>query len=517
MRILCVGLILLCAVSIGARGVDDLKATGHDSRIDLVWEPASDAKGYNIYRSENVRDAYVKLNDKPHATHVYSDFIGENDKTFLYSVKEVGADNKESAGIASVVSATSRAMTDDELLTSVQEATFRYFWDYGHPVSGLSRERNHDGDRCTIGGSGFGLMVIMVGVDRGFVTREQGAERIVKMLKFVDEKADTFHGAWSHWLNGATGAAINFSKNDDAADLVETSYFVEGALTVRQYFDGDNATERELRRVATKLWEGVEWDWFLQTPDSKKLTWHWSPNFGWEKNLKIGGRFNECMITYLLASASPTHPIPTDCYMKGWASSPKYANGQSYFGIQQPVGRPMGGPLFFTHYTFISFDPREWSDPFCNYFENNTAISRIHHEYAKANPEGHKGYSELVWGLTSSDGPDGYRGNAPDRDTGTIAPTAALSAMPYTPKESMVTLKHYYHGLGDRLWGEFGFHDSFNLGRDWFAKSYLAIDQGPIVCMIENHRSGLCWEMFMRNPEIEPMLKAIGFKKTDGK
>jgi len=503
-----------------AAGVQGLVATGYDSRIDLKWTPSQTrgVVGYNIHRSPDGREPFVKMNNQPHVTSVYSDFIGENNRTFYYRVAPVTTDaasGLQSPAPSLLVSAQSREMSDDELLTSVQEATSRYFWDYAHPVSGLARERNNGGDCVTTGGTGFGLLAIMVGAERGFVSRAQATSRVLKMVTFLQEKADRFHGAWPHWLNGATGKTIPFSaKNfDDGADLVETSYLVQGMLTVRQYFGRKDPVEEEIRRRITQLWLEVEWDWFLQKPGSRKLYWHWSPNHGWKKNLAIGGRFNECMITYLLAIASPTHPIPPECYYEGWAASPQYANGKTSYGIMQWVGQPLGGPLFFTHYSFLGFDPRNKRDRFCDYFENNRNISLIHRAYCVANPGEHKGYGPLVWGLTASDGPDGYKASAPDRDTGTVAPTAALSAMPYTPEASIATLKYYYHKLGNRLWGEFGFHDAFNLDRDWFAKSYIAIDQGPIICMIENYRTGLCWRRFMANPEIAPMLNAVGWIK----
>ena len=516
-----VALILMasvCLCACRAAVVRTLTAVGHDSRIDLRWMPpdTADLAGYHIYRSDDGREPFTRLNERLHVPQVYSDFIGSNDRTIFYRVVPVSRRAVADAEASPVVSARTRKMTDDELLTSVQEATFRYFWDYGHPNSGLARERNHDRDRVTIGGSGFGVMAIMVGAERGFVTRAQAAARVLRMVTFLQEKAERFHGAWPHWLDGATGQTIPFSvaKFDDGADLVETSFMMQGLLTVRPYFDRRDPVEEEIRRRITELWRGVEWDWFLQKPGSKKLYWHWSPNHGWKKNLAIGGRFNECMITYLLAIASPTHPIPPECYYEGWAASPQYASESSFFGIRQWVGRPMGGPLSFTHYSFLGFDPQHKRDRFCDYFENNRNISLIHRAYAIANPKGHQGYGPLVWGLTASDGPDRYTASAPDRDTGTVAPTAALSAMPYTPEASIAALKYYYHTLGPRLWGEFGFYDAFNLDRDWFARSYLAIDQGPIVCMIENYRTGLCWRMFMANPEIAPMLKAIGWQTT---
>lgn len=501
-----------------------LSASGHDLRIDLRWRrPAPGAKeAFHVYRAAREEGSFERLTRRPHRTHVYSDFLGKNDRAACYRVTRVVAGGVESAP-SPVVSARSRAMGDEELLTSVQEATFRYFWDHGHPVSALARERDRSGDTCTSGGSGFALMAIMVGAERGFVPREAAARRVLRMLTFAEERLERYHGAWSHWFDGATGRTIPFASKggvraDDGGDLVETSFLVQGMLTVRRYFRGEDPVEAEIRARATRMWREVEWDWYLRRPGGKRLYWHWSPRHGWMMDHPIGGHFNECMITYLLAIASPTHPIPASCYREGWVGDPEtYANGESYYGHRLEVGWPYGGRLFFTHYSFLGFDPRGKHDGFCDYFENSRSIARIHRAYAIDNPKGFRGYGPCVWGLTACDTPDGYRALDPlHLDNGTIAPTAAIASMPYTPEASMAALRYYYRELGDRLWGEFGFRDAFNLQRDWFAPSYLAIDQGPIVCMIENHRSGLCWRMFMSNPEIRPMLEKIGWKIEQG-
>ena len=493
-----------------------LQATGYDSRIDLRWQPntETDLLGYFIYRAESSAGPFVKVNDVVHKFHIFSDFVGENGKTYYYRVTAINQSYLESDSSA-VVSATTRAFTDDELLTSVQEATFRYFWDFGHPVSGLARERDSSGDVCTSGGTGFGLLTLMVGAERGFAPRDSVAARVLKILRFMQDRAQRYHGAWAHWINGATGETVPFSYYDNGGDLVETAYFVQGLLAVRSYFDRETPVEQEIRQRATQLWQEVEWDWYRRTPTSKVLFWHWSPDYQWIINMPIIG-WNETMIVYLLAIASPTHPIPASMYYDGWAGSSGYVNGNVYYGYKQYVGPPYGGPLFWTQYSFLGFDPRGKSDRFCNYFENNRNTTLINRAYCIANPEGHQGYSALVWGLTASDDPGGYSVHEPTtaRDNGTITPTAALSAMPYTPDESIATLKHFYHTYGPKLWGEFGFRDAFNLDYNWFANSYLAIDQGTIVPMIENARTGLCWEMFMANPEIDSMLTRIGWTLT---
>jgi len=494
----------------------NVTAAGHESRIDLRWQFDTDPNldGYNIYRADFNKSPFTKLNDSVHTVSVYSDFFGGNGRTCYYYVKSVSKRGGGQSGPSNIVSATSNAMTDEQLLSSVQEAVFRYFWDYGHPVSGLAREGyqlGHSTDTCTSGGTGMGLMAICVGAERKFVSRSRAAGRILRILTFLGEDATRFHGAWSHWINGATGETKPFGKYDDGGDLVETAYLVQGLLTVRQYFDDpkDNM-EMEIRGRATKMWEQVEWDWYLRNRGGQVLYWHWSPDYEWRKNHAVRG-YNECMITYLLAIASPTHPIPASCYYNGWAGSDRYANGNKYYHYTQPVGPKKGGPLFFTHYSHLGFDPRDKSDKYCNYFDNSRNISLINRAYCIENPAGYTGYSDLVWGLTASFNPWGYKAHSPTNDNGTISPTAALSAMPYVPRESFAALKEFYHAYGDDLWGPFGFFDAFNLTQNWFAPGYVAIDQGPIVIMIENYRTQLCWNLFMANPEIQPMLDAIGW------
>jgi len=491
-----------------------LTATGHDSRIDLQWRPVSTPtlQGYNIYRADAYNGPFIKLNDSLHTVSVYSDFFGINGRTYYYYITSVLSGGE--TALSDIVSATSYVMTDEQLLTSVQEATFRYFWDFVHPVSGLAREGfKHSRDIVTTGGSGFGLMAVIVGVERGFVSRAEAADRILKILTFLDDQAARYYGVWAHWLNGATGETIPFGGSgpeDNGGDIVETAFLVQGMLTVRQYFDSDDPVETEIRSLVTKMWEEVQWDWYLRYPGGEVLYWHWSPDYGWAMNMPIIG-YNECMIAYLLAIASPTHPIPASCYYNGWAREWWYANGSTYYGYPQWVGPEYGGPLFWTHYSFLGFDPRDKCDDYCDYFDNSRNISLINRAHCIANPNNFAGYSGLVWGLTSSCNPWGYLAHSPTEDNGTIAPTAALSAMPYTPAESIATLKHFYHNYGDKLWGPFGFYDAFNLQENWFSDTYLAIDEGPIVIMIENYRTRVCWNLFMANPEIQPMLEAIGW------
>jgi hypothetical protein len=401
---------------------------------------------------------------------------------------------------------------DEGLLSLVQQQTFKYFWDFGHPVSGLARERNTSGDIVTSGGSGFGIMAIIVGISRQFITRDEGLQRMQKIVSFLKNTAQTFHGAYPHWLNGATGEAVAFSQYDDGADLVETSYLMQGLLTAREFFNGAG-TEATLRDDINTIWNGVEWDWF-RNGGKDVLYWHWSRNYEWQMNFPIRG-WNECLITYVLAASSADHSIPKTVYDKGWAQDGAIRNGATYYNVQLPLGPANGGPLFFAHYSFLGLNPFDLVDAYANYWTQNVAHTRINYNYCVENPKLNVGYSESVWGLTASDNQDGYSAHSPDNDLGVISPTAAISSMPYTPTESMRALKFFYYKLGDKLWREYGFVDAFNLNEPWFANSFLAIDQGPIIIMIENYRTGLLWNLFMAAPEVKNGLTALGFSSPN--
>ena len=404
-------------------------------------------------------------------------------------------------------------LSDSALLDLVQRQTFKYFWDFAHPVSGMARERSnvaydYGNEVVTTGGTGFGIMAIIVATERKWITRDTAARHLLKMVKFL-WNADAFHGVFPHWMNGATGKVIRFSRKDDGADLVETSYLLQGLLCARQYFNGTTMVEKELRNRINWIWGEVEWNWFTKGGE-EVLYWHWSPNNDWAMNFPLRG-YNETLITYILAASGERYPVSPVVYHRGWAQSNFFKNGKTFYNIKLPLGFDYGGPLFFTHYSFLGLDPRGLKDQYADYWEQNRNHTLINHAYCVDNPKHWKGYGENCWGLTASDNPWGYGAHSPTEDLGVITPTAALSAFPYTPEFSMKALKHFYYDLGDKIWGEYGFVDSFDETQNWYAKSYLAIDQGPIVVMIENYRTGLLWKLFMSCPEIQNGLKKLGF------
>lgn len=411
--------------------------------------------------------------------------------------------------------------TDEALLDSVQKQTFNYFWDGAEPVSGLARERihldsiypTHDKDIITIGGSGFGLMTIVVGAERGYITKEEALSRFEKSVDFL-EKADRFHGAWPHWLM-PSGKVAPFSQYDDGGDLVETAFLIQGLLTVKEYYANGGEREQKLVAKIQKLWEEVEWDWY--TKGENTLYWHWSPNVAWKMNFPVGG-YNEALIMYILAAASPTHPVSKEVYDKGWALDGQIAKDTVYYGLETELNHyehdasPVG-PLFWAHYSYLGLNPKGLTDAYADYWKLNVNHAKIHYRHAVENPNKYKGYGKNLWGLTSSYSVKGYAGHRPDNDLGVISPTAALSSMPYTPKESMQFLRYMYTEQ-DSLVGKYGPYDAFSLENNWSLPRYLAIDQGPIPVMIENYRTGLLWNLFMKNKDLHKGLKKLGFFTT---
>lgn len=399
-------------------------------------------------------------------------------------------------------------ITDDQLLQLIEQQTFKYFWDFGHPTSGLSRERNTSGNIVTSGGSGFGVMAIITGIERGFITRQQGLERLQLIVDFLGT-ADRFHGVWPHWLNGSSGAVIPFSANDNGGDLVETSYLAAGLMCARQYLNAAVTEEKSIADKINTLLNQIEWSWYTRGGQDV-LYWHWSPNLGWVMNMPVTG-YNEALITYIMAATSATYPVSANVYHKGWAKSGGIVNGKTFYGITLPLGYDYGGPLFFAHYSFLGINPTNLVDQYGNYHEQNVNHTLINRKHCITNPFGYVGYSEACWGLTASDNQSGYSAHSPTNDLGVITPTAAISSLPYTPEYSMHAIRFFYYILGDKLWGEYGFYDAFNPSEGWWGNSYIAIDQGPIIIMIENYRTGLCWNLLMSAPEIKLALDNLGF------
>jgi len=506
-----------------------LQVEGQDSHFDLRWKvvPEHDTAEVRVHRSWDGR-AFEPVGAADPRRGRFVDFIGRTNRTAWYRLTALDLHANESQP-GPAVSASTRELTDDALLSMVQEACFRYYWEAAHPGAGMALEIiPGDPNQVAVGASGFGLMALLVGAERGFATRDEVANRVLRILRFLDT-ADRFHGAWPHFLDGRTGRVqARFGKYDNGGDLVETAFLTQGLLAARQYFDRAPPVEREIRERATALWEGVEWAWYRMSPDSEVLYWHWSPDHGWHIRHPLIG-WNETLIVYLLAVASPTHPVPASLYHTGWAGQSEHAvqyrrnwgrttegerftNGNTYLGIPLEVGVGNGGELFFTQFSFLGFDPRGRRDRYTNYARNNRSIARINHAYCVENPRRHGGYGPACWGLSAGIHSGGGR-PLPRDDNGTLCSSAALGAFPWTPQESMAALKHFYRELGRGTWGIYGFHDGFNAAQDWWEEIYMGLNQAQIVVMIENHRTGLVWRHFMANEEIGRALNAIGFRE----
>lgn len=510
------------------RPVIQSASANYPMHVDIAWDKTKDEniRLVKIYRSEDGK-LFTPVGIQQSYINRYTDYTGETGRKYYYSISFLDALYRESAR-SEILKGETKPLSDDELLNMVQEASFRYYWDFAEPVSGLARENLHGRQHMIASGaSGFGIMALIAGTERKFISRKESVERFTRVVNFL-EKAERFHGAYPHFIDGLTGKVEPFfGTQDNGADLVETSFLLQGLLAAKQYFNEDNAEEKFIRNKITAIWEAVEWDWFTQKPGSKFLYWHWSPNQAWVINHNLIG-WNETMVTYLLAIASPTHAVPAAMYYSGWANQDStgiqyrsgwgqssdgshYTNGSTYYNIKLDVGVNKGGPLFFTHYSYLGYDPHFITDRYTNYFKNNQDIVRINFLYCIDNPKKYKGYGEAAWGLTASDGPFDYSADEAVewQDRGKITPTGALASFPYLPEGAMAALKNYYFNYGKFLWGEYGFRDAFNPSLNWCSEIYMGLNQAPIIVMIENYRTGLLWKLFMSNTDIRKGLMKL--------
>lgn len=494
----------------------DLTGVGYDQHVELKWTDLPDLKTqYRIKLSVNGGDWI----DRAQLSEPYLlDYVGEfgNGLKLVYRLYSLSNGTED---FLEEVALTTRPFSDDELLEMTQKYTFRYFWEFADEKTGWAIERKPEGESVTSGGTGFGVMAIITAVERGWISRQEAVTRVLKITDSA-KGFEKFHGMFAHWYNIDGGDVFHFSEYDDGGDIVETAFLAQGLLAARQYFNNNNDDEIRLRSDIMQLWEAMEWNWYTRSENI--LYWHWSKNHVWAMNQPIEG-YNEALIVYVLAAASPKHSIADTVYHKGWArpENKHFYNGKTYYGIPLPLGSPdeMGGPLFFAHYSFLGLDPRGLSDKYANYWEESKNLSLISRAYSIDNPKGWKGYGDDFWGLTAGDMvPKGYTAHAPgERDFGTINPTGALSSIAYTPDASIAVLRNLYYNHGKEFFGPYGFYDGINLSvsdnpSKQISKTYLAINQGPIIVMMENYRSGLLWKYFMQDPDVRKGLDKLGFK-----
>lgn len=488
--------------------VEELSAVGYDSHAHLSWSHPADGLTYRIYASFDGEQSFELRTET--TANFYLDFVPEAGKNNTVTYRIVTA-LQQSESAATEATATIRDFTDDELLDMVQQYSFNYFWDGAHQATGMALERSNGiGRTAASGATGMGLMAMIVAHEREYRPKEAVKDRILKILEFL-ANCDRHHGAWSHWYNADTYRTQPFSPDDDGGDLVETSFVAQGLIALKNYFTGSDEKSLQIREQADALWKEVDWNWY-RNGDQNVLYWHWSPTIDFQKNMKVTG-WNECLVTYVMGAASPTHGIAKAVYDEGWARSGNMINPRTYYNYEIRLSPNYGGPLFWIHYSHLGINPNGLKDQYADYWQEHVNTARIHYAYAVQNPQGHINYSSKCWGLTASDSPVGYTAHQPvTNDNGTISPTAALASMPYTPTESMQALKYFYRERGQELFGKYGPYDAFNDDRDWVQEAYIGIDQGPIVVMIENYRTGLLWNQVMKDTDVKAGLDKLGFQ-----
>lgn len=403
------------------------------------------------------------------------------------------------------------ALTDSVFLDLVQRASFDFFWLEANANNGLIKDRSASGAACSIASVGFGLTAITIGIDRGWITREAGRTRVLNTLKTFWTKPQGretsgrigYKGFFYHFLDMNTALRTWNSE----LSSIDTALLLAGILDMKQYFTSSDAAENDIRALADSIYYRVDWNWMRNFQPN--ITGGWFPESGFINWWWAG--YNEAMIMNILGLGSPTHAIQSPTW-NAWTSGYQW---QTQYG-QTYVIFP---PLFGHQYSHCWIDFRNIQDAYMrgkgiNYFENSRRATLAARAYAIANPRGHKGYGENVWGLTACDGPNGYsaRGAPPaQNDDGTIAPTAAASSIPFTPQESIAAMRHMYDTYRAQLWTKYGFRDAFNLNVNWWGPDVIGIDEGPIVLMIENYRTGKVWQRFMQNADIQRGLQKAGF------
>ena len=458
---------------------------------------------------------------------------------FLILLLVLGCKNKEDEDNSKNINPPKERADTEGLLTWIQKCHFEYMWSGARPNSGLARVRyftdnpSHDENTLTIGACGFGIMGLIVGIERGFITREQGLARFEKIISFL-EKADRWHGMYSHWIDDRTGKTIAFAGSggeDDGADIVETSFLTAGLLCVRQYLKDGTDREKAIAERIDVIWRAMEWDWFAANdnrhstdanidPKDDCLLWHWSPTVGFKKNFHLEG-YNECLLPYILAAASPAFSLSDEqakaSYKNGWSRKGGIVNNGSRYGVPFLVKHNSGvnevGPMFWVAFSYAGLCLEGYKDE--NGIDYHKAIGNhalIQYQYCLDNPKKWKTYSENCWGLSAgytSNITTDYQAMRTNNDVGVITSNAALIAMPYTPVQSIAAAKHYFWDIPG-LMGPWGFWDAYSDSEGVITR-YLANNQCPVAPLIENYRTGLLWNLFMSSPEIKIGLQKLGF------
>ncbi len=483
-----------------------------DRSVILHWDPntESNVAGYNVYRSLSNGGPFVAQTNLTTSLG-FCDLNVSDGQTYFYEVTAMTTTSQESLPSAPASTMPNPFANDDAFLDYVQQANFDYFWYSANPANGLVPDRSATGSACSIAAVGFGLTAIGIGIDHGWISRDQGVARVLTTLNtFLQGPQGTatsgtigYKGWFYHFLDMNTALRASGSE----LSSIDTTLLLSGILYAKQYFNGTNTDETSIRTMADQIFNRVDWNWMAQGTDAVSMGWFPPASF-------ISGNwvgYDEGMILYVLGLGITTNPLPASSWSY-WTSGYTWA---TYYG-ESFVPFP---PLFGHEYSHCWIDFRHIADAYMDsqnstYFENSRRAAIAQRAYCIANPLGQVAYSGNVWGLTACDGPSGYAAHgAPPalNDDGTIAPTAPGGAMAFTPEYSLPTLQYFYSHYRPHIWTAYGFRDAFNIGAQWYDTDELGIDQGPIVIMIENYRTQRPWRLFMQNEEVQRGLQRAGF------
>jgi hypothetical protein len=486
-----------------------------DQSVVLHWEPVGEGHwaGYRVYRSLASHGPFALQNPTVLKTPGFCDLNVTNNQIYFYRVTAITTASNETDPSPVLAAVPHAFADDDEFLEYLQQTSFDYFWYGANPVNGLVPDRLPSASPCSIAAVGFGLSAIGIGIDHGWVSRAQGLARVRTTLNTLlqgsqgPEASGTIgHRGWFyHFLDMNTGC--RYAPFDTELSSIDTALLLAGALDVKQFFNHTNAAESEIRTMADTLFNRVDWNWMAR--GTNVLSMGWKPGSGFLTANWVG--YNEAMILYILGLGTASHPLPPTAWDR-WTGGYTWASHYDFSFVPFP-------PLFGHQYSHCWIDFRHIADAYMNrrnstYFENSRRATLAQRAYGIANPQGRTGYSSNVWGLTASDGPNGYaaRGAPPSQnDDGTIAPTAAGGSLAFAPEVSIPTLRYFYSQFRTNIWTAYGFRDAFNPGADWWGPDEIGIDQGPMVLMIENYRTQRVWRRFMQNPEVQRGLQKAGF------
>ncbi len=493
-------------------------AVGADQLVVLHWVESNDPGviGYNVYRRTGLTGSFSKVNQQRLSITGFADVTVHNDTTYFYYVTAVSVTGQESDS-SNNVRVIPHFLSDDELLDFLEHAAVDFFWYEANPLNGLIKDVSTQDSPCSIASVGFGLTAICIGIDRGWIPRDAGQQRVLNTLKtfWTLPQGDGstgyagYKGFFYHFLDMKTGLR---ARNSELSSI-DTGLLLAGVIYVKEFFNTPDSTDQLIRSLADSIYDRVDWRWMEATANHGGIYMEWTPDNGFN-NVSWWKGYCEAMIMNTLATGSPTHPANAGDLYLTWTSGYQWGTYYGYSYVVFP-------PLFGHQYSHCWIDYRNINDPWMSkkgitYFENSRRATLANRAYCAENPGHFVAYSDSIWGLTACDGPPpSYymaRGGPPaQNDDGTIAPTAAAGSIPFTPEESVTALRAIYDNYRSKLATPYGFADAFNPTKGWFDDHNIGIDQGPIAIMIENYRTAKVWNIFMENTDIQRGLKALYF------